>query len=214
VIEAVIENIELKQSIFADLEKHCRADCILSTNTSTIDLNLVGAKTKSQDRIIGAHFFSPAHIMPLLEIVRTEKTSPQAIVDLMALGKAIKKTPVLVGNCTGFAVNRVFFPYTMAASMLSDLGVDIYRIDNAIKSWGMPMGPFRLADLVGLGVAVAVGAQFVNSFPDRVYVSRLLPAMLQAERLGESNKKGFYVYDEKRKARPAPEIKDIIKASQ
>jgi len=83
--------------------------------------------------------------MPLLEIVRTEKTSPQVIVDLMALGKAIKKTPVLVGNCTGFAVNRVFFPYTMAASMLSDLGVDIYRIDNVIKSWGMPMGPFRWA---------------------------------------------------------------------
>lgn len=81
--------------------------------------------------------------MPLLEIVRTDKTSPQVIVDLMALGKAIKKTPVLVGNCTGFAVNRVFFPYTMAAVMLSDLGVDIYRIDNVIKSWGMPMGPFR-----------------------------------------------------------------------
>jgi len=84
-------------------------------------------------------FGSPAHIMPLLEIVRTEKTSPQAIVDLMAVGKAIKKTPVLVGNCTGFAVNRVFFPYTMSASMLLDLGVDLYRIDNVIKSWGMPM---------------------------------------------------------------------------
>lgn len=214
VIEAVIENIELKQSIFSDLEKNCRTDCILSTNTSTIDLNLVGAKTRSQDRIIGAHFFSPAHIMPLLEIVRTDKTSPQVIVDLMALGKAIKKTPVLVGNCTGFAVNRVFFPYTMAAVMLSDLGVDIYRIDNVIKSWGMPMGPFRLTDLVGFGVGVAVGAQFVNSFPDRVYVSHLIPKMLEAQRLGEQNGKGFYLYDEKRKARPAPEIKDIIKGSQ
>lgn len=95
--------------------------------------------------------------MPLLEIVRTEKTSAQAIVDLMALGKAIKKTPVLVGNCTGFAVNRVFFPYTMAASMLSDLGVDIYRIDNAIKSWGMPMGPFRWATFLHyVGVVVFV----------------------------------------------------------
>ncbi|XP_024381161.1 glyoxysomal fatty acid beta-oxidation multifunctional protein MFP-a [Physcomitrium patens] len=214
VIEAVIENIDLKQSIFVDLEKNCKNDCILATNTSTIDLNLVGAKTRSQDRLIGAHFFSPAHIMPLLEIVRTDKTSPQAIVDLMALGKAIKKTPVLVGNCTGFAVNRVFFPYTMAAMMLSDLGVDIYRIDNAIKSWGMPMGPFRLTDLVGFGVGAAVGAQFVKAFPDRVYVSKLLPRMLEAQRLGEQNRKGFYVYDEKRKARPAPEIKEIIKESQ
>ncbi|XP_024368113.1 peroxisomal fatty acid beta-oxidation multifunctional protein MFP2 [Physcomitrium patens] len=214
VIEAVIENIDLKQSIFVDLEKNCRTDCILSTNTSTIDLNVLGAKTRSQDRIIGAHFFSPAHIMPLLEIVRTDKTSPQVIVDLMALGKAIKKTTVLVGNCTGFAVNRVFFPYTMAAMMLSDLGVDIYRIDNAIKSWGMPMGPFRLTDLVGFGVGVAVGTQVVNSFSDRVYISRLVPKMLQSQRLGEQNGKGFYIYDEKRKARPAPEIKDIIKESQ
>lgn len=83
--------------------------------------------------------------MPLLEIVRTEKTSPQVIVDLMAVGKAIKKTSVVVGNCTGFAVNRVFFPYNMAANLLADLGVDIYRMDSVIKSWGMPMGPFRWA---------------------------------------------------------------------
>jgi len=214
VIEAVIENIELKQKIFADLEKSCRKDCILATNTSTIDLNLVGSKTRSQDRLIGAHFFSPAHIMPLLEIVRTEKTSPQVIVDLMAVGKAIKKTPVVVGNCTGFAVNRIFFPYNMAATLLCDLGVDIYLIDNIIKSWGMPMGPFRLADLVGMGVSTAVGAQFVNAFPERVYVSRLFPLLMEAQRFGEQNGKGFYAYDDKRKARPAPEVKDFIKQSQ
>lgn len=86
---------------------------------------------------------SPAHVMPLLEIVRTEKTSPQAILDLMHLGKNIKKVPVVVGNCTGFAVNRVFFPYNMAAAQLVDLGVDPYRIDEVIKNFGMPMGPFR-----------------------------------------------------------------------
>ncbi|KAM0832750.1 hypothetical protein ACQ4PT_064698 [Festuca glaucescens] len=103
VIEAVIEKVPLKQSIFADLEKVCPPHCILASNTSTIDLNVVGEKTNSQDRIIGAHFFSPAHIMPLLEIVRTEKTSPQAILDLITVGKIIKKVPVVVGNCTGFA---------------------------------------------------------------------------------------------------------------
>jgi enoyl-CoA hydratase/3-hydroxyacyl-CoA dehydrogenase len=91
----------------------------------------------------GIFICSPAHIMPLLEIVRTDRTSNQAIVDLLALGKTIKKVPVVVGNCTGFAVNRVFFPYTMAASLLVDLGVDPYRIDKVIKSFGMPMGPFR-----------------------------------------------------------------------
>eukprot|EP00271_Cylindrocystis_brebissonii_P012925 TRINITY_DN32437_c0_g1_i1.p1 TRINITY_DN32437_c0_g1~~TRINITY_DN32437_c0_g1_i1.p1 ORF type:complete len:724 (-),score=169.85 TRINITY_DN32437_c0_g1_i1:675-2846(-) len=214
VIEAVIESIPLKQKIFADLEKYCSPTCVLSSNTSTIDLNLVGAKTKSQDRIIGAHFFSPAHVMPLLEIVRTEHTSPQVILDLLTLGKNIKKTPVVVGNCTGFAVNRVFFPYTMAACLLADLGVDPYRIDKVIKGFGMPMGPFRLADLVGMGVAVAVGKQYVTDFGERTYASQLLPAMLEDNRLGEKNGKGFYLYDAKRKQQPAPELKDYLERSR
>jgi enoyl-CoA hydratase/3-hydroxyacyl-CoA dehydrogenase len=143
VIEAVIEKIPLKQSIFSDLEKVCPPHCILATNTSTIDLNVVGEKTNSQDRIIGAHFFSPAHIMPLLEIVRTEKTSPQAILDLITVGKMIKKVPVVVGNCTGFAVNRTFFPYTQGSHLLVSIGIDVFRIDRVISSFGMPMGPFQ-----------------------------------------------------------------------
>eukprot|EP00245_Coleochaete_scutata_P000953 TRINITY_DN11176_c0_g1_i2.p1 TRINITY_DN11176_c0_g1~~TRINITY_DN11176_c0_g1_i2.p1 ORF type:complete len:589 (+),score=127.43 TRINITY_DN11176_c0_g1_i2:90-1856(+) len=184
VIEAVIESIPLKQQIFSELEKVCSPQCVLSSNTSTIDLNVVGAKTSSQDRIIGAHFFSPAHVMPLLEIVRTEKTSPQVILDLLNAAKAIKKTPVVVGNCTGFAVNRVFFPYTMAACLIADLGVDPYRIDRIIKAFGMPMGPFRLADLVGMGVALAVGQQFRNAFPDRSYAARIILMMMEDKRLG------------------------------
>ncbi|KAK6913755.1 3-hydroxyacyl-CoA dehydrogenase, NAD binding [Dillenia turbinata] len=171
VIEAVIENVSLKQQIFVDLEKYCPPHCILASNTSTIDLNLIGQKTKSQDRIIGAHFFSPAHVMPLLEIVRTERTSPQVIVDLLDVGKKIKKTPVVVGNCTGFAVNRMFFPYTQSAILLVERGADVYQIDKAVTKFGMPMGPFRLADLVGFGVAVATGMQYVENFPERVYKS-------------------------------------------
>ncbi|KAL9249931.1 Glyoxysomal fatty acid beta-oxidation multifunctional protein MFP-a-like protein [Drosera capensis] len=143
IIEAVIENVSLKQEIFADLEKYCPPHCILASNTSTIDLNLIGEKTQSHDRIVGAHFFSPAHIMPLLEIVCTEKTSPQVIVDVLDVGKNIKKTPVVVGNCTGFAVNRMFFPYTQAAFLLVEHGADLYKIDRVITKFGMPMGPFR-----------------------------------------------------------------------
>lgn len=143
VIEAVIEKVPLKQSIFSEIEKVCPPHCILASNTSTIDLNIIGEKTSSQDRIVGAHFFSPAHVMPLLEIVRTEKTLPQVILDLMAVGKAIKKVPVVVGNCTGFAVNRTFFPYTQGSHMLLHLGVDVFRIDRAISNFGMPMGPFQ-----------------------------------------------------------------------
>ncbi|CAN6676884.1 unnamed protein product [Malus baccata var. baccata] len=214
VIEAVIEKVSLKQQIFADLEKYCPQHCILASNTSTIDLNLIGEKTKSHDRIIGAHFFSPAHVMPLLEIVRTNQTSPQAIVDLLEVGKRIKKTPVVVGNCTGFAVNRVFFPYTQAALLLVERGADVYQIDRVITKFGMPMGPFRLVDLVGFGVAIATGMQFVVNFPERTYKSMLIPLMQEDGRAGETTRKGFYTYDDRRKATPDTELKGYIEKSR
>lgn len=214
VIEAVIEKVELKQQIFADLEKYCPQHCILASNTSTIDLNLIGEKTKSHDRIIGAHFFSPAHVMPLLEIVRTNHTSPQVTVDLLEVGKKIKKTPVVVGNCTGFAVNRMFFPYTQAGLLLIERGADVYQIDRAITKFGMPMGPFRLADLVGFGVAIATGTQFIFNFPERTYKSMLIPMMQEDGRAGETSKRGFYIYDDKRKASPDPELKKYIEKSR
>ncbi|KAK9146967.1 hypothetical protein Sjap_006870 [Stephania japonica] len=214
VIEAVIENVSLKQQIFADLEKYCPPHCILASNTSTIDLNLIGEKTRSHDRIIGAHFFSPAHIMPLLEIVRTQKTSPQVIVNLLDVGKRIRKTPVVVGNCTGFAVNRMFFPYSQAAILLVERGTDVYQIDRAITKFGMPMGPFRMIDLVGFGVAIATGGQFVLNFPERSHKSMLIPIMQEDNRLGETTRKGFYAYDNKRKASPDPELRKYIEKAR
>ncbi|KAF3975732.1 hypothetical protein ACB098_02G049900 [Castanea mollissima] len=214
VIEAVIENVSLKQQIFSDLEKYCPPHCILASNTSTIDLNLIGERTKSQDRIAGAHFFSPAHVMPLLEIVRTKQTSPQVIVDLLDVGKKIKKTPVVVGNCTGFAVNRMFFPYTQAGLLLVERGTDLYQIDRAITKFGMPMGPFRLADLVGFGVAIATGMQFIENFPERTYKSMLIPLLQEDKRAGETTRKGFYMYDDKRRANPDPELKKYIEKSR
>ncbi|XP_044486723.1 glyoxysomal fatty acid beta-oxidation multifunctional protein MFP-a-like [Mangifera indica] len=210
VIEAVIENVSLKQQIFADLEKFCPPHCMLASNTSTIDLNLIGERTNSQDQIVGAHFFSPAHVMPLLEIVRTNKTSPQVIVDLLDIGKKIKKTPVVVGNCTGFAVNRMFFPYTQGALLLVERGTDPYLIDRVITKFGMPMGPLRLADLVGFGVAIATSMQFIENFPERTYRSMIIPIMQEDKRAGETTRKGFYLYDDKRKARPDPELKKYI----
>ncbi|KAL9232953.1 hypothetical protein vseg_008007 [Gypsophila vaccaria] len=214
VIEAVIENVSLKQQIFTDLEKYCPSHCILASNTSTIDLNLIGEKTHSQDRIVGAHFFSPAHIMPLLEIVRTQKTSPQVIVDVLDIGKKIRKTPVVVGNCTGFAVNRTFFPYTQAAMLLVEHGTNLYKIDKAIMNFGMPMGPFRLIDLVGFGVGIATAMQYVEHFPERTYKSMMIPLMQEDKRAGEATRKGFYLYDDKRKASPDPEMKKYIEKAR
>ncbi|XP_022729466.1 peroxisomal fatty acid beta-oxidation multifunctional protein AIM1-like [Durio zibethinus] len=210
VIEAVIENVPLKQKIYSEIEKACPPHCILATNTSTIDLNLIGEKIKSQDRVIGAHFFSPAHVMPLLEIVRAQKTSPQVILDLMTVGKTIKKVPVVVGNCTGFAVNRTFFPYTQGAHLLVSLGVDVFRIDRVISNFGLPIGPFRLQDLSGYGVALAVGKEFANAFPDRIFKSSLVELLVKNGRNGKNNGKGYYIYEKGSKPKPDPSVLPII----
>ncbi|GAU37216.1 hypothetical protein TSUD_144500 [Trifolium subterraneum] len=204
VIEAVIEKISLKQEIFSDLEKICPPHCILATNTSTIDLNIIGEKISSQDRVVGAHFFSPAHIMPLLEIVRTNKTSAQVILDLITVGKVIKKSPVVVGNCTGFAVNRTFFPYAQGAHLLVNLGVDGFRIDRLITNFGLPMGPLQLQDLAGYGVALAVGKEFAGAFPDRTFKTPLVDLLIKSGRNGKNNGKGYYIYEKGSRPKPDP----------
>ncbi|KAH1105514.1 hypothetical protein J1N35_009282 [Gossypium stocksii] len=214
VIEAVIENVALKQKIFSEIEKACPPHCILATNTSTIDLNLIGEKMNSQDRLIGAHFFSPAHLMPLLEIVRTQKTSPQIILDLMTVGKVIKKVPVVVGNCTGFAVNRTFFPYTQGSHLLVNLGVDAYRIDRVICNFGFPLGPFQLQDLAGYGVAFAVGQEYAKAFSDRIFKSPLLELLVKDGRNGKNNGKGYYIYEKGSKPKPDPSVLSIIEESR
>ncbi|PQP95777.1 peroxisomal fatty acid beta-oxidation multifunctional protein AIM1 [Prunus yedoensis var. nudiflora] len=214
VIEAVIENVPLKQKIFGELEKVCPSHCILATNTSTIDLNVVGEKTSSHDRIVGAHFFSPAHVMPLLEIVRTEKTSAQVILDLLTVGKIIKKVPVVVGNCTGFAVNRAFFPYTQGAHILLYSGVDVFRIDRVISNFGLPMGPFQLQDLAGYGVALAVGKEFATAFPDRTFTSPLVEFLIKHGRNGKNNGKGYYIYEKGSKPKPDLSVLPIIEESR
>ncbi|XP_042491006.1 peroxisomal fatty acid beta-oxidation multifunctional protein AIM1-like [Macadamia integrifolia] len=214
VIEAVIESIPLKQSIFSEIEEICHPRCILATNTSTIDLNIIGEKTSSQDRIIGAHFFSPAHVMPLLEIVRTEKTSAQAILDLMTVGKLIKKVPVVVGNCIGFAVNRAFFPYTQGAHLLANLGVDVFRIDRVISNFGMPMGPFQLQDLAGYGVALATGKVLITAYSDRSFKSPLVELLVKNGRNGKNNGKGYYIYEKGSKPKPDPSVLPIIEESR
>ncbi|KAF2303931.1 hypothetical protein GH714_024667 [Hevea brasiliensis] len=157
---------------------------------------------------------NPAHIMPLLEIVRTDKTSAQVILDLMTVGKSIKKVPVVVGNCTGFAVNRTFFPYTQGAHILVNLGVDVFRIDRVISDFGLPMGPLQLQDLAGYGVAVAVGKEFANAFPDRTFLSPLVELLIKSGRNGKNNGKGYYIYEKGSKPKPDPSVIPIIEESR
>lgn len=198
VIEAAPEIPQLKQSIFRDLERICRNDCILATNTSTINIDLIGMgcpKAHAQGRLIGAHFFSPAHKMPLLEIVRSDFTAPEVVSDMLALAKRIKKTPLVVGNCAGFAVNRMYFPQAMVASFLVALGVDLYRIDDVCEKFGLPMGPFKLVDFVGMDIGEAVGGVFNMAFADRAVHSPVVTEMLKAGRKGMKSGAGFYRWE-------------------
>jgi len=194
VIEAVIEDLKLKQDIFSTLEKVCNPNCILATNTSTIDIDKIATKTTAQNRIIGLHFFSPAHVMQLLEIVRTEKTDAQTISTCLAMSKKIEKIPVVVGNCVGFTANRIFFPYGQAANLLTDCGVDPYHIDAALEKFGMPMGVHKMMDLSGLDVFAHVSAMINSAYGERCYNSTLGHKLVGTKRLGQKTAAGFYLY--------------------
>lgn len=210
VIEAVVENVELKQQVFAELEQATRPDCILATNTSTIDIEVVGAKTKAGPRILGTHFFSPAHIMPLVEIVRSKQTSPETLNTVINLAKQLKKTPVTVGNCVGFLVNRIFFPYGQAAGLLVDHGIDPYRIDRVLFDFGMPMGPFRMSDLAGVDVAKFAGGIMAEAYSDRTYFSTLIDYMFEAKRFGQKTGIGYYRYENGKDAKEDPELATLL----
>lgn len=214
VIEAVIENIELKQQVFADLEQACRADTILASNTSTIDLEVIGTRTQAAARILGTHFFSPAHVMPLVEVVRSRQTSPEVLNSVIQLAKRIKKTPVTVGNCVGFLVNRIFFPYGQSAGLLVDCGLDPYRVDQALYDFGMPMGPFRMADLAGVDVGKFAGDILARAYPDRAYASTLGDQLFAAKRFGQKTGRGYYRYPDAKKAETDPELAPFLERSR
>ncbi|GMI69445.1 MULTIFUNCTIONAL PROTEIN 2, multifunctional protein 2 [Hibiscus trionum] len=210
VIEAVSENIYLKQRVFVELESYCSPHCILASSSSMINLNLISERKELQDRIVGTHFFGQAHLLSIMEIVRTEKTSPQAIVDLLAIGKKMEKIPIVVHNSTGFAMNRMFFPYTQAAMALVEHGVDLYRIDRAAEAFGMTMGPFRMIDFVGFEVLIAMKFQFSKNFGERFDKSKLISVIHEDKKAGETTMKGFYIYDRESKFIPNPDSKTYV----
>jgi enoyl-CoA hydratase/3-hydroxyacyl-CoA dehydrogenase len=206
VIEAIIENIQVKQNLFQDLEKYCSKNCILATNTSTISLELIGTKIKSQDRIVGTHFFNPAHIMELLEIVRTNQTSPQILLDILNFSTKINKIPIVVGNCIGFTVNRIFSPYSQAALFLVEHGIDLYQIDKILENFGFPIGVFKMNDLAGIDILVHVGNILQEAYKDRFYKSFIPFLMVKYNRLGKKNLLGFYNYSS---GKPIPDISSV-----
>ena len=207
VVEAVYENLELKQEIFKKLDDVVKGDAILASNTSGLDIDAISSVTERPDKVVGTHFFSPANIMRLLEIVRGEKTSKETLATIMKLGKIIKKAAVMSLNAPGFIGNRMLFGYTQQANMLLLEGALPNQVDTALESFGMNMGPFRMMDLVGLDLGWRARKLAKLETP---LTNKIADALCEQERFGQKNGKGFYNYsDGSRAPNPAPENEEI-----
>lgn len=207
VVEAVYENLELKQEIFKKLDDVVKGDAILASNTSGLDIDAISSVTNRPDKVVGTHFFSPANIMRLLEIVRGEKTSKETLATIMKLGKVIKKAAVMSLNAPGFIGNRMLFGYTQQANMLLLEGALPNQVDTALESFGMNMGPFRMMDLVGLDLGWRARKLAKLETP---LTNKIADALCEQERFGQKNGKGFYNYsDGSRAPNPAPENEEI-----
>ncbi|MDA1080108.1 MAG: fatty acid oxidation complex subunit alpha FadJ [Gemmatimonadetes bacterium] len=195
VVEAVFEDVAVKHKVLREVEPLLRPDAILATNTSTIPIVDVARGATRPERVIGMHFFSPVHKMPLLEIIVTPQTAPQVITTAVAFGRSIGKTVIVVNDSPGFFVNRILAPYMNEAGRLLEEGVAIDAIDDAMLDWGFPVGPITLLDEVGLDIAGKSGAIFAAAFGDRLKPSEAMARVLASGRLGRKNKSGFFRYD-------------------
>jgi 3-hydroxyacyl-CoA dehydrogenase len=209
VIEAVFENLDVKREVFTKLDAVTRADTILASNTSTLDLNLIAAFVRDPSRVVGLHFFSPANVMRLLEIVRGEKTSTNLLATSVAFGKRIAKVPVVSGVCDGFIGNRMFEEYLRQAWFLLEEGAIPQQIDGALERWGMAMGPCRTMDLVGQDIGWAIRARRAVEQPERPY-SGVIDRICELGRLGQKSGSGIYAYPDGRTAQADPAIEKLI----
>lgn len=207
VIEAVFENMAIKKEVFSKLDEVCKEGAILASNTSSLDLNEIAEITKRPEDVIGLHFFAPANVMTLLEIVRGAKTAKDVIATTMAMAKKIRKVGVLVGVCFGFVGNRMFFPYVREAQLMLLEGVAADRIDKVAYDWGMAMGPHGVTDLSGLDVFDKLNSEWKDRPDDPAYY-RVCNVLVGMERYGQKTGRGIYIY-EGRNANPDPEVAEI-----
>lgn len=208
VIEAVVENPKVKRAVLAEAEAKVSEDTVIASNTSTISITYLAEALQRPENFCGMHFFNPVHMMPLVEVIRGEKTSDNAIARTVAYANAMGKKAIVVKDCPGFLVNRVLFPYLAGFAMLVRDGVDYQRIDTLMEAWGWPMGPAYLIDVVGMDTAVHGEKVMADGFPDRMQrnFTSCTDALFAAGRLGQKNEKGFYDYalDKKGKFAKSP----------
>ncbi len=213
VIEAVFENLELKKKVFATLDRITKPGAVLATNTSTLDIDAIATAVKRPQDIIGLHFFSPANVMPLLEVVRTRDTAPDVIQTAMELSRPLKKTPVLSRVCYGFIGNRMMEGYAREAERMVLEGATPRQVDGALEKWGMAMGILAVFDMAGVEVGVNVHKSNADKYPpDPTYYQAEL-AIYEAGRLGQKNGKGYYRYEPGDRARhDDPEALELLQA--
>lgn len=194
VIEAIVEDMKVKKTLLHDLSARCGPQTILATNTSALSVSEMACAAAYPERVIGLHFFNPAHMMPLVEVVVTEANTPSVIASAVRFVQSIGKTPIIVKDRPGFVVNRILMPYLLGAVGLAETMRDPWRLDEAMTEYGMPMGPLRLLDEVGFDVALHVEKTLRDAFGDRIPQTGLLRKMADAGMLGRKNNRGFYVH--------------------
>ena len=211
VVEAVFESMEVKVDVFRRLDEICKPDAILATNTSTLDVNEIADATRRPESVIGTHFFSPAHIMKLMENVRGDKTSPETVATVMKLSKRLGKVGVLVGVCDGFVGNRMLYAYRRQADFLLEEGALPQQVDGALYQFGLPMGPFAMADLAGLDIGWAIRKRQAPSRPKDLRYSPIADRICEMDRFGQKSGAGWYRYEPgSRTPIPDPEIEKFV----
>ena len=206
VIEAVFEGMSIKKQVFGELDRLCKGTAILASNTSSLDIDEIARATTRPQSVIGTHFFSPANVMRLLEIVRGRQTSKEVMATCMQLSKKLGKVGVLVGNCRGFVGNRMFHPYRREAQFLVEEGAEVEKVDQALYDFGMAMGPLATGDLAGLDVGWRIRKEYRHLEKPGVRQPLAEDRLCEMGRYGQKTRAGWYCYDENRQASPDPEV--------
>ncbi len=212
VVEAVVEHPAVKGKVLAEVEQQVSDSCILTSNTSTISITGLAESLQRPENFCGMHFFNPVHRMPLVEVIRGEKSSDAAIATTVAFAQKMGKTPIVVNDCPGFLVNRVLFPYFAGFAGLVRDGIDFKRIDKLMEKFGWPMGPAYLLDVVGMDTAVHAQKVMAEGYPDRMAAGfdSVIDLMAAADRLGQKNNQGFYNYAPDRKGKLRKAVTDEV----
>ena len=211
VIEAVFEGMDLKKEVFKQLDRVCKAGALLASNTSTLSIDDIASSTSRPEFVIGTHFFSPANVMRLLEIVRGKATSKEVIATCMQLSKTLGKVGVLVGNCRGFVGNRMFGPYRREAQFLVEEGAAIEAVDRALSDFGMAMGPLATGDLAGLDVGWRIRKEYRHLEKPGIRQPFAEDRLCELGRYGQKTGAGWYKYDDQRRATPDPVVADLVR---